>query len=238
MSVAPDHLKLSAKVCVFDVNETCLDYLAGLGPVMHSIFGRQGAYEEFFRQLILLTHVLTATGSYKDFATLVPVALAQVAENEGVDGNKRELPADALDKVKAAMGKIVAHKDVSEGLDKLRAQGWKLYAFSNSNQAAVDGQLKQAGLYSKFDGVLSVDAVQKFKPVPECYHYALKQAGVKAKEAVHVAAHDWDLEGAKAVGMNTAFVKRHLGFASAYHPPDLSVPDFVALADALGQAAK
>jgi len=206
--------------------------------VMQSIFGRQGAYEEFFRQLILLTHVLTATGSYKDFATLVPVALSQVAANEGVEGKKVDLPGDALDKVKAAMAKIVAHKDVAEGLDKLRAQGWRLYAFSNSNQAAVDVQLKQAGLHSKFDGILSVDAVQKFKPVPECYNYALKQAGVKAKDAVHVATHDWDLEGAKAVGMNTAFVRRHLGFASAYHPPDLSVTDFVELADVLGQAAK
>ena len=49
-----------------------------------------------------------------------------------------------------------------------------------------------------------------------------------------VACHDWDLAGAKAVGMRTAFVARPgMSSAAALPPADLTVSDFVELADRL-----
>ena len=179
------------KVLIFDVNETMLDLLGGLGPVMEKVVGRQGAYEEFFRQLILMTHVLTITGGYKNFAELAPTAFAQVVANAGVTGAKAEVDASGWEKVKAAMGQLEAHPDVAAGLDAMKRQGWQLIAFSNSNQALVSSQLKRAGLLAKFDAVLSVESVRAFKPKASCYHFALKQAGVGAEEAIMVATHDW-----------------------------------------------
>ena len=86
---------------------------------MEKVVGRQGAYEEFFRQLILLSHVLTTTGSYRNFSELAPVAFAQVCSNSGVTGQKADVAPDAFDQVKAAMGKLVAHADVASGLDSM-----------------------------------------------------------------------------------------------------------------------
>ena len=179
---------------------------------------------------------LTLSGSYRSFSSLAPVALQQVEANTGLDGKKAELPPDAWEKMKDAMGKLTAHSDVAPGLDALKAQGWQLVAFSNSDLTGLTSQLRNAGIFDKFDEVLSVDAVQKYKPHPDVYHYALKQAGVEAKDAVMVAAHDWDLEGVKSVGMNTAFLKRHLGFASVYKAPDVTASDFIDLAKQLGTA--
>eukprot|EP00440_Ansanella_granifera_P003740 gb/GFBE01004057.1/.p1 GENE.gb/GFBE01004057.1/~~gb/GFBE01004057.1/.p1 ORF type:complete len:236 (+),score=46.33 gb/GFBE01004057.1/:1-708(+) len=229
---------LSGKVCIFDVNETMLDLLGTLSPVCKSLVGRDGAYEEWFRQLILMAHVLTISGSYKPFGSLAPIALEQVAANSGVTGKRMELPEDAWPQMKEAMGKLCAHEDVAPGLDALKAQGWQLVAFSNSDPAGLAAQLKNAGIFDKFDAVLSVDAVQKYKPHPDVYHYALKQVGVEAKDSVMVAAHDWDLEGARSVGMQTAFVRRHLGYSGAYKAAEVYADDFCDLASKLGAAAK
>jgi|GEM_PF-2966343 len=49
-----------------------------------------------------------------------------------------------------------------------------------------------------------------------------------------VACHDWDLAGARATGMRTAFVRRpHMAYAPSYAAPDVDVADFVELAEAL-----
>ena len=53
-----------------------------------------------------------------------------------------------------------------------------------------------------------------------------------------VACHDWDLAGARAVGMSTAFVARAgMPFSAAYSPADFVAADFVELAGLLGDVA-
>jgi len=208
------------------------DLPSKLAPIVNELLGRSRGYETWFGQLLQMTMTITAAGKYTDFGVLAPAALEWVAKAEGI-----ELPADAWDRMKAAMGELQAFPEVPAGLDALVANGWRLIAFSNSGQAAVDKQLTGAGIHGKFEAVLSVEAVGQFKPTAATYRYALEKAGVKPEEAIMVACHDWDLEGAKAVGMNTAFVKRHgQEFASVYTPPDLLVPDFTALAEQLGSA--
>ena len=55
---------------------------------------------------------------------------------------------------------------------------------------------------------LSIDAVQKYKPAPEAYRYAADTVGEDLGSMMMVAAHGWDIAGAAAAGMQTAFVAR------------------------------
>lgn len=55
---------------------------------------------------------------------------------------------------------------------------------------------------------MSAEDARAYKPAPEVYELALDAAGRPAERVLMVAAHAWDLRGAQAVGMRTAYVHR------------------------------
>ncbi len=218
-----------ASVAVFDINETTLD-LAPVRVAVDRELGRAGGFGSWFGRLLQTSMAITATGEFQDFGVLARAALDSVAQSDRI-----ELAPDAWDRVGAAMAGLLPHPDVVAGLESLAAQGWRLIALTNSAQASVDSQLANAGIHQRFEQVLSVDSVRAFKPAAAPYRFALEAAAVSAEEAVMVASHDWDLAGAKAAGMQTAFVARPgMPFATAYPAADHVVDDFVGLATALG----
>ena len=83
---------------------------------------------------------------------------------------------------------------------------------------------------------MSIEDIQVYKPDLRAYRWALEKLGVKPEEALMVAAHGWDVAGAKAAGMQTAFVARP---GKALYPlaqaPDYVVKDLTELVKALSQ---
>jgi 2-haloacid dehalogenase len=65
---------------------------------------------------------------------------------------------------------------------------------------------KFAGL--PWDCVLGAELVHHYKPDPEVYQSAAEILDLKPPEVMMVAAHLYDLHGAKAAGLQTAFVAR------------------------------
>lgn len=217
-----------ARVAVFDVNETTLD-LAPVRTAVNELLGGARGFQTWFARLLQMSMALSATGRYTDFSELAESALDSAAQSEAVD-----LVEGAWGQVASAMGSMSAHADVAGGLESLRRDGWQLIALTNSAQRSVDAQLAGAGIVDAFDHILSVDSVKAYKPLAAPYQFAAEVAGTDPKHMWMVACHDWDLAGAKAVGMSTAFITRPgMPFGSAYPPADLTVDSFKALAAAL-----
>ena len=87
---------------------------------------------------------------------------------------------------------------------------------------------------SPFDHVISVQEAGYFKPAWQTYAKAEEIIGEERTSHLFVANHAFDCIGAKAYGMRTAFIDRRLRpFGETPHQPDIIVPDFAALADAL-----
>jgi 2-haloacid dehalogenase len=64
---------------------------------------------------------------------------------------------------------------------------------------------------------------------------ALSHLGVEAGQAMMVAAHDWDIVGARAVGIPGAFITRPGVVWTVPHPrPDLTPANIEELAAELG----
>lgn len=225
-----------ASVAIFDINETTLD-LAPVRAAVDQVLGRDDGFGAWFGRLLQTSMAMTATGNYQDFGVLAKAALGSVAQSFQVDLDTDPGLDKAWEPVGAAMGALQAHPDVADGLSAMAAAGWRLIALTNSAQGSVDAQLGHVGLHDRFESVLSVDSVRAFKPAAAPYRMALATAGVEADQAVMVASHDWDLAGAKAVGMKTAFIARPaMPFASVYPAADHTVSDFVELSAALGAA--
>lgn len=70
-----------------------------------------------------------------------------------------------------------------------------------------------------WDAVVSCQMIGIYKPHPEAYQTALAWLGLSPEEALMVACHNFDLNAAQDVGMQTAFVRRPHEWGPA-GPPD------------------
>jgi 2-haloacid dehalogenase len=59
-----------------------------------------------------------------------------------------------------------------------------------------------------FDCIISAENARCYKPRPEVYRTALSLLARKPEEVMLVAAHNYDLSAARALGMRTAFIPR------------------------------
>lgn len=214
---------------VFDMNETTLD-LAPVRDAVESVAGEAGGFTVWFQKLLQLSMTVTATNmEFIGFGTLARHALDAVFDAEGSAEAGDEWAA-----VASAFGQLAPYPDVIAGLERLRASGHSTMALTNSEQASVEWQCETAGLTNLFDHIVSVGAVSTYKPAAAPYEHAAEVAGVDPGEMWMVACHDWDLAGARAVGLRTAFIARPgMSYAPTYPAPDLFVADFGELADQL-----
>jgi 2-haloacid dehalogenase len=103
---------------------------------------------------------------------------------------------------------LPAFDDVIDSLRVLKDAGFRLFGFSNGLQSAVEGLLEHAGISQYFDGVVSVDDIQTFKPNPDVYHHFIKKTGAEPENAWLVSSNPFDVQGAINIGMKAAWLRR------------------------------
>ena len=125
------------------------------------------------------------------------------------------------------------HADVAEGLRRLQSR-YRLVALSNGEQLYLE-HLEKARMRFGFDALISVQQAGYFKPHPAVYRTGATVLGVEPHQIMMVAAHAFDIMGARACGYRGAYVNRYrLPYEESPHRPDIEVRDFVELAGALG----
>ena len=79
-----------------------------------------------------------------------------------------------------------------------------------------------------------MEDVGKYKPHAEVYRWAAGRVGADVSDCLLVAAHGWDVAGAKWAGMQTAFVARPGQQTFPLGPmPDINIPSLAELAGEL-----
>jgi len=143
---------------------------------------------------------------------------------------RRELDEGGVEEAMIAAAALPGWPDARTALENLHGSGLRLAVLTNSGVDVGRRTLERAGLLGLLDVVLSVDA-GTFKPHPRTYAYAITKIGVPAGEILMAAAHGWDIAGAHAAGLRTAWIARGEGVLAPTVPePDLRVPDLAALA--------
>lgn len=103
---------------------------------------------------------------------------------------------------------LPAFDDVADSLKVSKDAGFRLFGFSNGLQSAVEGLLEHAGISQYFEGVVSVDDIQTFKPNPDVYHHFIKKTGAEPGNAWLVSSNPFDVQGAINIGMKAAWLQR------------------------------
>lgn len=121
------------------------------------------------------------------------------------------------------------YDDAVEGLRRLKRR-YRLIALSNGNEWLLK-HLVENNIPVEFDGIFSVDHVGRFKPHPSVYRTAAQTLGREPGQIMMVAAHAFDILGARACGFRGAYVNRYrLPYEESQLQPDYVTADFIELA--------
>lgn len=231
------------RVLAFDMFGTTFDWWTGMRDQIAALSAARAVQvdatdmairwrEQFFAGL---RRVRTGQRGWANLDVIHAEGLGQVLDDLGLAGVLDD--RDQADLVRA-WHRLPIWADVAEGLQRLRGQ-FTVCALSNGGVAHLANLAKNAGL--NFDCVLGADISRHYKPDIEIYRSAAELLDAAPEDIMMVAAHGWDLDGARAAGFRTAYVERpheygphRTGEDPAGVTCDLLVRGFGELADALG----
>lgn len=219
---------LLPQVMLFDVNETLLD-LRPLEESIDSVLLEEGAAKGWFTTMLQYSLAMTVSDQYASLPDIGAATLRMLARNREV-----LLSEEDAKKALQPMLSLPPHPDVKPALERLKQNGFRLATLTNSSTSGVKVQLENAGLSSLFEKSLSIEALGKYKPHRAVYQWAAEQMGVEPSRCMLVAAHGWDVAGAKWAGLQTAFIGRagQQLFPLA-ETPNVIVADLAGLVDKL-----
>jgi 2-haloacid dehalogenase len=114
--------------------------------------------------------------------------------------------------------RLQAWPDSVAGLQRLKAH-YTLTPLSNGNIGLLANMAKRCGL--PWDCILSAEVFRAYKPDPATYLGVAQVFDVAPEEVMLCAAHQDDLDAARACGLQTAYIERPLEFG-ALNPKDVS----------------
>ena len=225
---------MAVRALVFDVFGTLVDWRTGIAEAFRAS-GVAGEPEELAddwraRYRPVLAEVNEGSRPWADFDELHLETLDRLLADRGVDATDEERR-----RLVAAWHRLDPWPDVRAGLETLRRRH-VVATLSNGHTALLVDLARHGDL--RFDALLSAEMAHAYKPAPEVYRTGARLLRVDPAELMLVAAHPWDLEGARAAGLRTALLDRPLEYgpgSPAREDPDAdaSVADLRELADRL-----
>ncbi|NIH84965.1 haloacid dehalogenase type II [Amycolatopsis granulosa] len=227
--------QLDIDAIVFDVLGTLVDESAGIRAGIRAL--DPALDEPRIEQLLSMwqqhidreqRRVLDGDRPYRTTDVLNREAAQLVAAAAGIDD-----PA-AVAALAGSARRLPPWPDTVAGLARL-AERFPLIGLSNASRTALLELNAHAGL--RWHQALSAEDARTYKPDPAVYQLAVTVSGRPPERLLMVAAHAWDLRGAQALGLRTAYVARPVG-----DPPapadrfDLHTGDLADLAGRLGGA--
>lgn len=154
------------------------------------------------------------------------------------DMGASDLPESDVAYLNAAWRRLKPWPDTVEGLTLMK-RDYIIGTLSNGNLSLLVSLSKHGGL--PWDCVLSTGMFGTYKPNPEVYLGAVRMLDAEPGDVMMVAAHAYDVDGAREAGLRTAYVFRpdEFGPGKGEDPVDTSrfdivASDFVELARRLG----
>jgi 2-haloacid dehalogenase len=184
------------RTVVFDVIGTLFD----LEPLRGSLSGLGApppALEAWFQRILHEAATVTIIERYRPFEELAASALRTTLAQLDLDPDRTE-PLESL-------AELDAYPDAAAALRRLRDARLRVATLTNGSQESTRKLLDRSGLSGLVEQVISCDEVHRFKPHRAPYELALERVG---QPATMVAAHGWDVVGARAAGLDTLWIDR------------------------------
>jgi 2-haloacid dehalogenase len=227
--VSPDGPRRPA-LLLFDVNETLSD-MSPMGRRFEDVGAPAHLAKTWFAGLLRDGFALTAAGTSEAFAQIAAEALRVTLHGLPLDRGTD----DAVQHVMQGFADLPVHTDVPDGIRALEGLGIRLATLSNGFTSVAEAVFDRAGIRGHFEVLLSVEDAGVWKPAAGAYAHALGRCGVDPMDAMLVAVHPWDVDGAARAGLTTAWINRSGGpYPGYFRGPDLTARSLTDLAGQLG----
>jgi 2-haloacid dehalogenase len=220
----------------FDIFGTVLDLTGSIVPMLEAYFRAQGSEQDApeiwrhwrARQRLEQHQDTILQLGHSGYLETARRALLFTFRANGIPHTESD-----IQELVRVFFRLQPFEDARLGLERL-AKRYRLVALSNGNPELLD-HLIPNNLGRPDMERISVARFGNFKPHPAVYRGAAVALGLDPSEILMVAAHSFDILGARACGFRGAFVNRYaLPFEESPLQPDLIVTDFLTLADRLG----
>lgn len=205
---------------LLDVNETLLD-LSGLQPAFDSL-GLPDGLPLWFARTLRNGFALAASGDCRTFAEVAGATLVSLDPD-------RLKPRDA-DAILDAFARLQPTPDVGPGLRMLADAGIPAITLTVGDAQMVAEIFEAHGLGDLVAGHLSAADFGRWKPAPAPYLAGCLALGLPPGDVTMVAAHSWDLHGARRAGLRTAWITRlEKVRPDIFDPADIEGPDLTSV---------
>lgn len=215
-----------------DVNDTLSD-LGSVGGAFVDAGLRAEDVRAWYLSVLRDGFAATVLGDNASYAAVGTDVARSMIHAAHPDRSEVDLDA-AAQSIMTAMVAAQPHPDVVPGIVALNEVGVRVITLSNGSTDVARRLLGDTPAAAAMDSYLSANDAGGWKPSPAAYRHGLRSAGVAGVEALMVAVHPWDLEGARRVGMRTAWINRTgATYPAHFGAPDIEVTSLVDLADRL-----
>lgn len=135
--------------------------------------------------------------------------------------NNRSIKRDVLVEIIEGLKYLEVHPDILKTLNLLKNLNLKVVTLTNGSASNTRILLKKNKLEGLIDCCLSIEDFKVWKPHKNVYLKACKFMRTNPKNSLMIAAHGWDINGAKLAGLKTAYITRYeKKISSFYLKPD------------------
>ncbi|MFC6489333.1 haloacid dehalogenase type II [Nitratireductor sp. GCM10026969] len=157
--------------------------------------------ETWFAQLLRDGFALSATGVYRPFRDVATAGLERLFDSETVDSAQ-------IDRIISGFAELDAHPDAAPAIQLLHDAGLRIVTLTNGSASVTERLLERAGLRDRVERMISVDEVKRWKPHQEVYLHRASVVEVEPRHLALIAAHPWDIHGARRAGLMAGYVGR------------------------------
>ncbi|TAI63161.1 haloacid dehalogenase type II [Bradyrhizobium sp. Leo170] len=193
---------MTIKAVVFDaygtlydvqsVAEVTEDAFPGYGEIITQIWRIKQLEYSWLRSLMR---------RYQDFSVVTRDSLAYTLRSLGL-----QYDAGTFDGIIDKYLHLDLYPDALASLGAMKDK--KLAILSNGSPDMLNALVRNSGLDRLLDATISVDAKKVFKPSPEAYTPIEEVLGVPPSDVLFISSNPWDACGAKAFGLNVAWIER------------------------------
>lgn len=200
---------MKIKAIVFDAYGTLYDIQSVASVTEQAFPGYGEVITQIWRMKQLeYTWLRSLMQRYADFSAVTRESLTYTLDVLGLSHD-----AATFEKVMDKYLHLDPYPDAKATLTALKER--KRAILSNGSRDMLAALVQNSGFAPLLDAVLSVDAVQVFKPSPKTYALVEQALSVKPDEVVFVSSNPFDASGAKAFGFKVAWIERVTSVALA-----------------------
>jgi 2-haloacid dehalogenase len=193
---------VTIKAVVFDAYGTLYD-IQSVAAVTETAFP---GYGEIITQVwrikqLEYTWLRSLMRRYEDFSVITRDSLSYTLRCLGLKSDRA-----AFERIIDKYLHLDLYPDATAALAALR--GRKLAILSNGSTGMLNALVRNSGLDRVLDATISIDSQKIFKPSPDAYALIEATLDVPPAKVLFVSSNPWDACGAKAFGLNVAWIER------------------------------